>query len=170
VTLDRGSIVIRPLAGDDNRASFVCGKEPLDRYFREQATQDVRRGIASVFVAVAPPEPARVLGFFTLSAATVAPIDLPSEVARRLPRHPVPAALIGRLAVDRSFARRGLGDIMLADAIAKARMASETIAIAVIVVDPIDEAARDFYLAFGFRSLNGPQRRLFLVPPRRQPA
>lgn len=158
-----GSIVIGPLTSHHDRASFRCGNEALDRYIREQAGQDSRRGIARVFVAVAVDDPDRILGLCTLSATSITASHLPPEVARRLPRHPVPAALLGRLAVDRSVARGGLGGILLADAVKRALAASETVAIAVIVVDPIDEAAQSFYAAHGFRSLEGPERRMFLT-------
>jgi predicted N-acetyltransferase YhbS len=167
VKFEAGSIRIEPLAEFHDRLAFSCGKEPLDRYLRQQATQDIRRGIASVFEAVAVDEPRRVLGFFTLSAASVEPAVLPSEAARRLPRHAIPAALIGRLAVDTYASGKGLGAILLADAIRKAATAAETVAMSVIVVDPIDGDARSFYAAFGFRSLEGPQTRMFLALPRR---
>jgi GNAT superfamily N-acetyltransferase len=161
-----GSVRIVRLGSHHDRTAFSCGKEPLDRYLAQQASQDSRRGVASVFVAVLAERPERILGYFTLSAASVVPSDLPPETAKRLPRHPIPAALIGRLAVDQEFAGRGLGGILLADAIRKAMTAAEMVAMATIVVDPIDEQAASFYAAFGFRSLQGPQRRMFLTLPR----
>jgi GNAT superfamily N-acetyltransferase len=161
------SVRIEPLSPGHDRTSFACGNASLDRYIREQATQDTRRGIASVFVATAHDQPLRIVGFFTLSAESVVPSDLPPEMAKRLPRHPVPAALVGRLAVDRNFAGRGLGSVLLADAVQKALAAAEMVAMSVVVVDPIDDAARAFYSTFGFRSLQGPQRRMFLTLPRR---
>jgi len=163
VRFEDGSIVIEPMAAHHDRASFDCGNDALDRYIREQACQDTRRGIASVFVAVAADNPHRILGFFTLSATSVTASHLPAGVAKRLPRHPVPAALLGRLAVDRSVAGRGLGGILLADAVKRTLFAAETLAAAVVVVDPIDDAAQSFYAAHGFRSLEGPERRMFLM-------
>ncbi|MBI3514112.1 MAG: GNAT family N-acetyltransferase [Proteobacteria bacterium] len=154
---------IEPLESLHDRGAFSCGKESLDRYLRQQATQDIRRGVANVFVAVAPQERGRILGFFTLSAVSVVPTELPADIAKRLPRYPIPAGLIGRLAVDRSVARRGLGGILLSDAIQKAMTAAEIVAMSAIVVDPIDDEARAFYSAFGFRSLEGPQHRMFLT-------
>ncbi|MBF0373555.1 MAG: GNAT family N-acetyltransferase, partial [Alphaproteobacteria bacterium] len=154
-----------PLAPCHDRTAFRCGDDSLDRYVREQAGQDGRRGTARIFVDVACDQPERVLGFFTLSAAAVVPSDLPPEMERRLPRHPIPAALVGRLAIDRSVSRRGLGSVLLADAVKKTKFAAATVAMSVIVVDPIDETARAFYAAFGFRSLLGPQRRMFLPIP-----
>ncbi|RME68582.1 MAG: GNAT family N-acetyltransferase [Alphaproteobacteria bacterium] len=158
-----GSIVIEPLAAHHDRASFTCSNETLDHYIREQAGQDTRRGIARVFVAVAVDDPHRILGFFTLSATSVTALHLPVEVAKRLPRHPVPAALLGRLAVDRSVAGCGLGGILLADAVKRTLVAAQTLAAAVIVVDPIGDAAQSFYANHGFRSLEGPERRMFLM-------
>ncbi len=159
------SVRIEPLGTQHDRASFECGNEALDRYLKERATQDIRRGLARLFVATAADDPARVLGFFTLSATAIVALDLPPEVAKRLPRYPIPAALIGRLAVDREIAGRGLGGVLLMDAVEKAKVAARTIAITVIVVDPIDDTAQSFYAAFGFRSLQGPQRRMFLTLP-----
>lgn len=159
------TIRIEPLGAGHNRLAFHCGNESLDRYIREQAGQDTRRDTARVFVAVMPDQPRHILGFFTLSAATVIAAELPPAMEKRLPRHPIPAALIGRLAVDQSALGQGLGGILLADAVKKTKVAAATVAMAVIVVDPIDENARAFYSAFGFASLDGPQRRMFLAVP-----
>ena len=80
------------------------------------AGQDVRRRIARVFVCTAG-EADAVLGFYTLSALSIDLASLPEQLSRKLPRHPVPCALIGRLAVDRSAHGRGLGRMLLADAV-----------------------------------------------------
>jgi GNAT superfamily N-acetyltransferase len=160
---DERSIRIGLLAPEHDRAKFSCGNDPLDRYIREQATQDVRRGLARVHVASHIERPTLIVGYYTLSAASVAAVDLPPETAKRLPRYPIPAALVGRLAVDQRFARQGIGTVLLADAVKKAAAAAETVAITVVIVDPIDEAAASFYTAFGFRNLQGPQRRMFLA-------
>jgi ribosomal protein S18 acetylase RimI-like enzyme len=166
VKLADSSVRIEPLSPVHNRAAFDCGNDGLNRYIREQATQDTRRGVARIFVAVVPDDLERIAGFFSLSAASVIASDLPPEVAKRLPRHPIPAALVGRLAVDNSFGRRGLGGILVADTIKKAMAAAETVAMTVVVVDPINDAARAFYSAFGFRGLQGPQAHMFLILPR----
>ncbi len=124
----------------------------------------MRRGVANVFVAVDSTTPQRILGFFTLSATVIAVTYLPPEFARRLPRQPVPAALIGRLAVDQSVARQGLGSALLAYAIDMAMSAAKTVAMWAVAVDPINEAARQFYSAYGFRALSG-SNRMFLTFP-----
>jgi len=163
VKFGAASVRIEPLGPQHDRASFGCGNETLDRYLKERATQDIRRGLARLFVASPVEEPTHILGFFTLSATSIVAADLPPEIAKRLPRYPIPAALIGRLAVDRKNAGRGLGGVLLMDAIEKAKVAARTVAITVIVVDPIDDTAQSFYASFGFRGLQGAQRRMFLT-------
>jgi len=109
--------VVALSAGHD-RASFRCGVEPLDRYFREQVTQDIRRRVTACFVAVTAT--GRVAGFYTLASASVLLGDLPVAVGRKLPRYPsVPAVRLGRLAVDQELSGRGLGGALLADALAR---------------------------------------------------
>jgi ribosomal protein S18 acetylase RimI-like enzyme len=160
---EAGSLDILPLRPDHDRAAFDCGNQNLDRYIRQQARQDVARGVARVFVAIAAENDSRILGYYTLGATSIAPKDLPQDVERRLPRLPVPAALIGRLAVDRTVAGHGLGKILLADALLKSEVASESLAVAALVVDPIDDAARAFYRAFGFRDALGSHNQMFLM-------
>jgi GNAT superfamily N-acetyltransferase len=162
------AIEVESLDDRHDRTAFHCGREALDRYFRQQATQDIRRGLARVFVAVTMARPEMVLGYYTLNAASISPSDLPREAARRLPGYPVPAALIGRLAVDLSVSRQGLGGVLLADAIGRAERAAIMVAMFAVVVDPIDENAQSFYAAFGFHSLQGPQKRMFLTLARQK--
>lgn len=153
--LAAASVRIGALDRDHDRGSFDCGVDSLNRYIREQARQDESRGISRLFVATAAGSPSTILGFYALSAAAISPASLSLELARRMPRHAVPAALVGRLAVDRRHAGEGLGGILLADAVLKAEVASEVIGVAVIVVDPLDEPARRFYRRFGFSDAAG---------------
>ena len=153
---------IRPLDASINTASFQCGCEPLDDYIRHYASQDVRRNIARVFVATAESDTQQLSGFFTLSAGSVRCSSLPVSLARKLPRYPVPVALIGRLAVDKKFQGKGLGSILLADACKKVSQASTVLAVAGIIVDAKDDAAISFYKHFGFISLQGQTDRMLL--------
>ena len=155
------TFAVEALERRHDRSRFDCGSEPLDRYIRERASQDARRRMARVFVAV-PDGGAEVAGFYTLSAASIARGSLPEETARRLPRYPVPAALLGRLAVDRRFGGRGLGTSLLADALRRVARAGETLAVYAAVVDAKDERAQAFYERFGFVRLPDAGRRLFL--------
>jgi hypothetical protein len=98
---DQPPWLIEPLDKHHDRADFSCGEASLDRYLRSQAGQDARRHVAAPFVAVAAAGSPRVLGYYTLSAFGIELAELPDETARKLPGYPVvPAALLGRLAVD----------------------------------------------------------------------
>ena len=153
---------IRPLDTSINTAGFQCGCEPLDDYIRHYASQDVRRNIARVFVATAENDPQQLSGFFTLSAGSVSCSSLPTSLARKLPRYPVPVALIGRLAVDKKLQGKGLGSILLADACQKVAQASAVLAVAGIIVDAKDDEAISFYEHFGFIPLWGQTDRMLL--------
>jgi GNAT superfamily N-acetyltransferase len=153
---------VRPLDASTDVAEFHCGQGQLDEYIRRYASQDVRRNVARVFVATPDEEARRVAGFYTLSAGSVSCSDLPESLARKLPKYPVPVALIGRLAVDSRFQGKGLGSILLADACRKVAQASAVLAVAGIVVDAKDDSAAAFYRHFGFVPLPGQSRRLFL--------
>ena len=90
-------LVIEPLGKRHERAAFSCGIPELDRYLARQAGQHVRRRIARVFVCRRGGADS-VIGYYTLSALLIELMSLPDRLSRRLPRHPVPCALIGRLA------------------------------------------------------------------------
>lgn len=143
-------------------ASFRCGHALLDDYICRYASQDVRRNVARVFVATPELEPHCLAGFFTMSAGSVNCSELPPSLAKKLPRYPIPVALIGRLAVDIHFQSKGLGSILLADACQKVAHASTTLAVAGIVVDAKDPAAARFYQHFGFLPLPGRADRMLL--------
>ncbi|MBI2958918.1 MAG: GNAT family N-acetyltransferase [Betaproteobacteria bacterium] len=160
---------IGPLGGLIDTAAFHCGQAALDEYIRRYASQDVRRNLARVFVAAPAGERRRLAGYFTLSAGSVGCSDLPASLARKLPRYPVPVALIGRLAVDSEFQRKGLGAILLADACRKVAQASAVLAVAGIVVDAKDASAARFYAHFGFVPMPGQSNRL-LLPAKALPA
>ena len=153
---------IRPLVATINSAGFQCGSEPLNDYIRRYASQDARRNIARVFVATPENDPQHLAGFFTLSAGSVSCTSLPASLARKLPHYPVPVALIGRLAVDKTFQGKGLGSILLADACQKVLQASAVLAVAGIIVDAKDDGAISFYAHFGFIPLQGQTDRMLL--------
>lgn len=153
---------IRSFDKSVDTASFSCGRPLLDEYIRRYASQDVRRNVARVFLATPEPAPNKLAGFFTLSAGSVSCQDLPESQAKKLPRYPVPVALIGRLAVASEFQGKGLGSILLADACRKVAQASTVLAVAGIVVDTKDADAERFYRHFGFEALLGKAGRLLL--------
>jgi GNAT superfamily N-acetyltransferase len=153
------AFVIEPLGAHD-RSAFTCGSQPLNRYLREQASQDVKRLVASCFVAVEAATE-KIAGYYTLAATSVHADDLPMEVRRRLPRYPVlPAALVGRLAVDQRFRRQGLGSALLAGA--ALRVLTGDVKAFALIVEAKDENAFAFYRHQGFHPFASRAYSLFL--------
>lgn len=153
---------IRGLDDQVETACFRCGEPALDQYLRRYANQDIRRGVARVFVATPTDQASVVAGFYTLSAASVAAEQLPDSLRKKLPRYPVPAALLGRLAVSETAQGQGLGSILLVDACKRVAAASQTLAVAAIIVDAKSPAAAAFYQHFGFVELPGQSGRWML--------
>ncbi len=154
--------IIRTHDGKADAKAFSCGQSAFNEYIRRYASQDVKRDLARVFVASPSDDSSCLAGFFTLSAGSVNCSDLPEKPAHKMPRYPVPVALIGRLAVDQAFQGKGLGSILLADACQKVRRARDTLAVVGIIVDAKDDSAAAFYRHFGFIDLPGKADRLLL--------
>jgi ribosomal protein S18 acetylase RimI-like enzyme len=159
---DFQNLVIAPLNPAHDRTGFQCGAEALDRYLKKQAKQDIKRRVSRVFVATKPDDPKSVVGYYTLSTLSIELNQLPEKLARKLPKHPVPAALIGRLAVSNTAQGQGVGKMLLADAIKRTLAVSDQIAIFAMVVDALNDSAREFYEQFGFTRLIDDNPRLFL--------
>jgi len=155
----KDSFVIEPLGAHD-RAAFTCGVASLDRYLRELASQDVKRLVAGCFVAVETAANS-IAGYYTLAAASVRADEVPAELIKRLPRYPVlPAALVGRLAVDQRFYGKGLGSALLADA--ALRVLKGDLKAFALMVEAKDDNAVGFYRHQGFQPFVGRPRSLFL--------
>lgn len=150
---------LAPLDAAHDRTVFNSDSAPLNRYLREQVTQDVRRRVATCFVALADGQ--RIAGYYTLASASLVLADLPASTSKKLPRYPtVPAVRMGRLAIDQAFKGQGLGGALLADALDRAARAE--IAAYALMVDAKDESAADFYRHHGFIALPDSPRTLFL--------
>ncbi len=150
---------IVPLKPGHDRSTFNCGSEPLDRYFRQQVTQDIGRRVTACFVAITRKK--QVAGFYTLASASIPLTGLPSGIGKKLPRYPsIPAVRMGRLAVDRAFQGQGLGGALVANALLRA--CRSEIAAWAVVVDAKDESAAAFYRHLGFIALPNARMTLFL--------
>ena len=141
--------------------SFACGYEALDSYIRRYAGQDVKRRVSLVFVACRGGE-REIQGYYTVSASSFRKDDLPAGLAKKLPHYPVPAAILGRLAVDRSCQGQGLGEYLLMNCFERVLQASELIAVHAIVADAKDERAKVFYERYGFQAFVDEPLRLFI--------
>ncbi len=144
-----------------DRASFDCGKEPLNRYLREVARQNAERNLGVTQVIVPTLGSSDVMGYFTLVTRTVEAEVIPEK---RLPRGPVGVTLLGRLAVDNRYQGQGLGKRMLLRAMAETEAAARRIGIYSLMLDAIDDDAREWYLGldFGFKAVLNDARRLYV--------
>ena len=156
------AVVLEPLGRQHDRSRFSCGEAELDDWFRRRAGQDERRNIARVFVAV--DSELGVIGFYSLTSFKLDFDDLPEELARKLPRYDgVPAALIGRLARDNRVRGKGVGELLVADAVRRILGAARSLAVFAIVVDAKNERAATFYEGFGFHRFPLRPNKLFLL-------
>ena len=152
---------IEPLRPSHERGEFSCGKASLDDFLRLRASQYERRRLGRTFVALFPGTTA-VAGYYTLAAGAIAIANLPPEAAKRLPKHPVPVSLLGRLAVDRKATGQGLGKALLRDAVRRSLELSTQLGLFAVEVLAIDSDAADFYAKYGFIPLADNVLHLFL--------
>jgi GNAT superfamily N-acetyltransferase len=150
---------VEALAAHHERAGFCSGVSELDSYLQRQTGQDQRRKLAAVFVLV--DRSGSIVGFYTLSAHSIHAAELPTEVAGKLPRFPLPETLLGRLAVAQSLQGQGWGEFLLLHAMERALQASQQIASWAVLVGA-KAGARDFYLRHDFLPLPANPSRLFL--------
>ena len=152
---------IEPLAEQHDRAAFTCGNEALDHYFRgAPIRQDVSRRVTNAFVLT--PDGKFVAGFYTLSPISILSVDLTSSLQKKLPKRPIGATLIGRMGRDLSLRGKGVGEMLLMDALHKAWQASKLVSCWAVVVDA-KEGARDFYMENEFTPFATQPDRLFLL-------
>lgn len=129
-------------------SGFSCGKPPLDDYVKCHAIQNDRAGISRAYVLrraeVDPPELPNVLGFHTLSVAVAECAPIAKLLEAKLPKYPMPVALIGRLAIDTRAQGRRLGETLLMDALRRVVDAAGIVGCTGIIVDAKDEGAERF--------------------------
>lgn len=150
-----------PLGEQHDRAAFSCGVAALDQYFRgDPIRQDVSRKVTNAFVLT--PDGTFVAGFYTLSPVSILSVELPTALAKKLPKRPIGATLIGRMGRDLSLRGKGIGEMLLADALHRAWLASKLVSSWAVVVDA-KEGARDFYIENEFTPFATQPSRLFLL-------
>ena len=141
-----------------NRRRFDCGEEALNRYIQTLANQDQKRSLTKVTVLA---KEDRIIGYYSLSAHSVDRANLPDDVPLG-GYNDVPFLLLGRLAVDKDYQRKGYGDAMIFHAFSTTLEAAENVGILGVLVDAKDEKAVSFYEGFGFRRIHGSKNRLML--------
>lgn len=146
--------MIKLLESKHNQKEFDCGKDLLNNYIKNQAGQDIKRKLSGCFVLLNDTTNA-ILGYYTLSNNSIPLSSFPDEIQKKLPKSytSIPTTLLGRLAIDLKSQGKGIGKIMLIDALKRSYEISKEIGSFAIVVDPIDEDAEKFYKKYDFVKL-----------------
>lgn len=136
----------RPVRPDDDTAAFASGEPSLDRYLADRALSNHLSNLSRFYVCV-DAETDKVLGYYTLSAVAIQHADVPTKVRRNAP-NPVPAVLLGRLAIDRDA--HGLGRFLVRDAVLSTLAAADRIGVNILLVHALHERAAGLYESLGF--------------------
>lgn len=154
------SLIFECLSKQHDRISFDCEVPSLNCYIKNQASQDVKRGLAAVYVLA---DGVYIAGFYTLSQFAINPKILPINLSKKFPQNIlVPCTLIGRLAVDKQCQKQGWGKMILFHAMQKIAKASKEIGSFAAVVDAKISEVKPFYLKYGFIEIPDSPLRLFL--------
>jgi GNAT superfamily N-acetyltransferase len=151
----------RPLAEADDRDGFDCGRESMNQWFRRHAWANHAAGLSRANV-ICDVETNRIVGYVTLSAGQIERAALPKPLRRNKP-DPVPATLLGQLAVHKDHQGKGYARSLLFFALRAALRASRDVASIGVFTHPLDEAARSFYARWGFMDLPFDPRRAMIV-------
>lgn len=138
-----------PLGATHVVDGFDCGTESLNRWLERHARQAQSTGSARTYV-MCDGKQDRVVAYHAIAAASVTADEATSRAAKGMPRHPIPAILLARLAVDSSVQGHGLGAWLLRDAMLRTLNAADEVGIRVLLVHAIDETAASFYTRHGF--------------------
>jgi len=150
------------LDASHKKDEFNCGQELLDNYLHKQAKQDVQRHLSACFIRTNAEN--EVKGYYTLSNSSIKRELIPVGLKNKFPPtyNDLPVTLLGRLARDKKYNGEGLGETLLLDALKRSYDASLQIGSIAVIVDPIDENAKNFYLKYGFIELPD-SKRMFLA-------
>jgi GNAT superfamily N-acetyltransferase len=138
-----------PIGRHHDRQSFDCGSPELNEYLQRYARQNHESGGAKTFVAITPTAPERVLGYYSISPGAVEFARVPGRLTKRLGRYDVPVFRLGRLAIDRSAQRQGLGGELLLAAGERALAVSAEVGGIALAIDAKDRNAARWYARFG---------------------
>jgi predicted N-acetyltransferase YhbS len=141
----------RPLLATDDRQFFDCGRESLNHWFRRHAWRNQQGGVSRINV-VTDIDNSTLAGYISLSAAQIERSYLPKAAQRNQP-DPIPAILLGQLAVDTRYQGKGIARSLMQFALSTTVRLSKEIGCFCILTHPLDEGIRNFYRDFGFEDL-----------------
>lgn len=151
-----------PIDKKHQRDKFDCGYPVLNDYFKKYARQNHNKGIAKTFVAIPTSGGLKVDGYYTVNSSIIEYESLPDSYQSKMPAYPIPAVLIGKLAVDNTVKGQGLGRELLVNALIRAVNAAQEIGIFAVRVDALDFQAKEFYLKHEFIPFQDKELSLFL--------
>ena len=152
-----------PIGKQHDRTAFDCGDSDLNVYLQRYARQNHESGGAKCFVAAPTNAPARVLGFYTLSPASLEYSRTPALAKKGLARYDVPVFRLGRLAVDKTVQGRGLGGALLLRAADRCIRVAEDVGGVALLIDAKNDRAVRWYESYGALGLD--DKPLSLVLP-----
>lgn len=138
-----------PISRQHNREAFDCGDPALNDFLRRYARQTHELGAAKTFVAVRDDDPTVVLGFYSLSSASIKFSSTPAVLTRGLARHDVPVFRLGRLAVDKPLKGNGLGGQLLLCAGRRCIHAAQEVGGIALLIDAKNEGVAQWYTSYG---------------------
>ncbi|MPY73637.1 MAG: GNAT family N-acetyltransferase [Alphaproteobacteria bacterium] len=152
-----------------DRAAFSCGTERIDNFLKSTAKKHQQGDFTRVWVAVGKVSP-KILGYYSINSHSIQADDLPEKFKKGAPRHgAVAAAYLSTFGVDASVQGKGIGKILLADALKRIARISEQMGIFAVVLDVLDDGDRAqiekrhrFYESFGFIDFPSHALRMFL--------
>jgi GNAT superfamily N-acetyltransferase len=151
-----------PINKQHDREGFDCGDEALNEYLRRYARKSHERGGAKTFLAIDDADNKTILGFYSLSPASVDYARTPEMVRRGLARHEVPGFRLARLAVDRTMQGHGLGGQLLLAAGRRCLSVAAEVGGVVLVIDAKNERVAGWYASYGAVPLLDAPRTLLL--------
>lgn len=155
---------LEPLGREHPRRQFHCGEELVDDWLVSKALQNQQKHLSVTKVLLDDTEV--IAGYYTLATGQVDFADLPAEVVKRLPRRQLPVAVLAWLGVSTAHQGKGLGRLLLAQALRDCHEAGKTFAFIAVVLDCISDAAKEFYKRWDFEELPGHPYRLYLSTKR----
>jgi GNAT superfamily N-acetyltransferase len=138
-----------PINKKHDRDTFDCGEDALNEFLRRYARKSHDMGGAKTFLAIDDSDNKTILGFYSLSPASIAYARTPEIVKRGLARHDVPGFRLARLAVDRKLHGQGIGGQLLLAAGRRCLMAAAEVGGVVLVIDAKDEKVASWYASYG---------------------
>jgi GNAT superfamily N-acetyltransferase len=147
------------LAEQHELGAFASGEPTLDDWLRRRARANQQRGASRTYVLARGND---VVGYYSLAAGAVAVTEAPGRMRRNMP-DPIPMTVLGRLAIDRTWQGRGLGRLLLRDAVRRTCQAAEIVGVRGLLVHALSPAAKRFYETYGFRESSGQPMTLMIV-------